>query len=55
MNNFIKEVRHEMQETTWPSAKDMRKYTSSVFAVVILFTLFFFAAESVLVWLLTFI
>ncbi len=55
MGNFIKEVRHEMRETTWPTAKEMRKYTASVFTVIILFTIFFFATESVIVWLLSLI
>lgn len=55
VKNFLKDVRYEMKETTWPTAKEMRKNTSSVFTIVILFALFFFAAESVIVWLLPFI
>lgn len=55
VSNFISEVRHEMAETRWPTAGEMRKYTVSVFTVVILFALFFFATESVITWLLSLI
>lgn len=55
MSNFIKEVRHEMRETSWPTGKEMRKYTASVFTVIILFVIFFFATESIIVWLLSLI
>lgn len=44
-----------MRETTWPSGKMMRKYTISIFTILILFALFFFATESVMVWLLSLI
>ena len=53
--NFIKDIRDEMKETTWPTAKEMRKNTNAVFTIVILFAIFFFATESVIVWLLAFI
>ncbi|HLR91453.1 MAG TPA: preprotein translocase subunit SecE [Atopostipes sp.] len=55
VSSFFSEVRHEMAETRWPNAKEMRKYTVSVFTVVILFALFFFATESVITWLLSLI
>lgn len=55
VGNFFKEVKHEMNETTWPSRKEMSKYTASVFTVIILFAIFFFATESVIVWLLSLI
>ena len=55
VSSFIKDVRDEMKETTWPTATEMRKNTNAVFTIVILFALFFFAAESVIVWLLSFI
>ena len=55
VGDFFKGVRYEMKQTTWPTAKEMRKLTASVFAVIILFTLFFFAAESIIVWLLSLI
>lgn len=55
VGSFFKEVREEMQETSWPTGKEMRKYTASIFTVVVLFALFFYATESVIVWLLSFI
>lgn len=55
VGSFFKEVKEEMKETTWPTGKEMRKYTASIFTVVVLFALFFYATESVIVWLLSFI
>ena len=55
MTNFIKDVKYEIEETRWPTAKEMRKNTISVFTIVFLFALFFFAAETVIVQLLAFI
>lgn len=55
VGSFFKEVKEEMQETTWPTGKEMRKYTASIFTVVVLFALFFYATELVIVWLLSFI
>jgi preprotein translocase subunit SecE len=55
VGSFFKEVRQEMQATSWPSGKEMRKNTASIFTVVILFALFFYASESIIVWLLSFI
>lgn len=55
VTSFIKDIKHEVKETTWPTAKEMRKNTASVFTIVILFALFFFVAESIIVQLLPFI
>ena len=55
VGSFFKEVRYEMKETSWPTGEQMRKYTSAVFTVVILFALFFYVSESVIVWLLSLI
>lgn len=55
IGSFFKEVKHEMEETTWPSNKEMSKYTASVFTIIILFAMFFFVSESIIVWLLSFI
>lgn len=55
VSTFLKDVKQEMSETTWPTVKEMRKNTTAVFTIIILFALFFFAAESVIVWLLAFI
>ncbi len=53
VRSFFSEVRHEMGNTKWPTAKEMRKNTVSVFTVVALFTLFFYATESIITWLLS--
>lgn len=55
VSNFMKDVKYEMKETTWPTAQEMRKKTVYVFTTVFLFALFFFVAESIIVKLLTFI
>lgn len=55
VSSFFKEVTHEMKETTWPTAKEMRKNTNAIFTIIILFALFFYATESVIIWLMTFI
>lgn len=55
VSNFFSEVRHEMAETKWPTAKEMRKNTASVFTIVILFAIFFYASEFVITSLLSLI
>lgn len=55
VTTFYKDVKHEMKETTWPTAKEMRKNTIAVFTIVILFALFFFVAEAIIVWMLPFL
>lgn len=46
ISSFFSEVKHEIKETTWPTANEMRKNTTSVFSVIVLFALFFYATES---------
>lgn len=55
VSKFINEVKHEVGETTWPTAKEMRKNTTSVFSIIVLFALFFYATESAIQWLLSLI
>lgn len=55
VSNFFNEVRSEMRETTWPSSTEMRKSTSSVVSIIILFAIFFFITESIMTWVLSFI
>lgn len=55
VSNFFNEVKHEMAETKWPTAKEMRKNTASVFTVVILFAIFFYVTEFAMTWLLSLI
>lgn len=39
--NYIKEVMEEMKSVTWPTLKEVNRYTWTVIASVILFGLFF--------------
>ncbi|WP_124057734.1 preprotein translocase subunit SecE [Vaginisenegalia massiliensis] len=39
--NYIKEVAQEMGKVTWPSFKEVNKYTWTVIVSVILFGLYF--------------
>lgn len=55
ITNFMKDVQYEMKETTWPTAKEMKKNTISVFTIVFLFALFFFVTETIIVQLLPFL
>lgn len=55
VSNFFKDVNHEIKKTTWPTAKEMKKNTNAVFTIIILFALFFFVAETIIVWALPFI
>ncbi|MGP6140755.1 MULTISPECIES: preprotein translocase subunit SecE [unclassified Jeotgalibaca] len=39
--NFLKSVRDEMKLVTWPSGKELSKYTNTVIVTVLLFAAFF--------------
>ena len=41
IKNFFGGVRQEIKTVTWPTGKELRKYTLTVFAVCLLFVLFF--------------
>jgi len=45
IKNFFGEVNHEMKETNWPSAKELRKNSITIFSVMILFGIFFFFSD----------
>lgn len=49
---FLKEVKDEMQKTSWPSGKELRRDSGIIFSVLIFFSLFFFVADTVIVFLL---
>lgn len=55
ITSFIEDIRYEIKETTWPTAKEMRKNTISVFTIVFLFAVFFFITETIIVKVLPFI
>lgn len=55
ITSFIEDIKYEIKETTWPTAKEMRKNTISVFTIVFLFAVFFFITETIIVKVLPFI
>ena len=44
---FFKQVKKEMKKVSWPSKKQMTKYTISTLCFIVLFALYFFGIESV--------
>jgi preprotein translocase subunit SecE len=48
---FVREVRQELAKVTWPSRRELVITTVSVFVMVILAALFFFAVDQVISWL----
>lgn len=55
VKTFFGEVKHELKETTWPNKKEMKKNTLTVFGVMAFFTVFFWASDSLLQFLLNII
>ncbi len=57
MMGYLKNVMTEMKKVTWPSAKEVRKYTTTVMVMVVLFALFFAVADygfsNLINWLVT--
>lgn len=52
IKTFLGEVKYELKETTWPKKDVMKKNTVTVFGVMAFFGVFFYAADSLLVFLL---
>ena len=44
--SFVKQVKSEMKKVSWPSKKQMTKYTISTLCFIVLFALYFFGVES---------
>ncbi|OJF90117.1 preprotein translocase subunit SecE [Alkalibacterium sp. 20] len=55
VKTFLGEVKHELKETTWPTKVAMKKNTITVFGVMAFFGVFFYAADSVITFLLNLI
>lgn len=55
VKTFLGEVKHELKETTWPKKDAMKKNTITVFGVMAFFGVFFYAADSVITFLLNII
>lgn len=52
VKSFFSGFRQELRQVTWPTGKELRKYTLTVFGVVILFAIFFFAVDSAITFLI---
>ena len=50
---FLQEVRAEAQKVTWPTRKETTVTTIMVFVMVALASIFFFAADQVIRYLVT--
>ena len=52
---FLQEVREETRKVTWPSRKETMITTAMVFVMVALSSIFFFAADQVIRYLVAFL
>lgn len=52
VKSFFSGFRQEMRQVTWPTGKELKKYTLTVFGVVFLFAVFFFAIDSAITFLI---
>ncbi|UUX33035.1 preprotein translocase subunit SecE [Fundicoccus culcitae] len=54
--NYIKNVAKEMKNVTWPSVKEVNRFTLTVIVMVIVFALYFaltdFASSEFIAWLI---
>lgn len=49
VTSFFREVKEEIQKTDWPTGKELRKDSATIFGVLIFFSLFFLLSD----WILT--
>lgn len=52
---FIRQVRMEMRKVTWPSRKETTASTIAVFVMVIMASLFLFAADQIMAVIVRFV
>lgn len=52
IKNFFSEVKAEMKAVEWPTGKELRKNSLTVFSVVALFAVFFLGVDSAISTLL---
>ena len=52
---FLQQVRAEASKITWPSRRETMISTAMVLVMVIFAALFFFAADQLIGWLLSFV
>ena len=51
IKDFFSDMKSEMGKVTWPSKKNMVKYTIASLVFIIFFALFFYGIEVVMAWL----
>lgn len=52
---FLQQVRAETSKVTWPSRRETLISTAMVLVMVVFAALFFFAADQLISWLLSFV
>ena len=52
---FLQQVRSEKSKVTWPSRRETLISTAMVLVMVVFAALFFFAADQLISWLLSFV
>ena len=52
---FVQQVQQETRKVTWPSWKETRMTTLMVFVIVALASIFFFATDQIIRYLITFL
>lgn len=52
---FVQEVRHETSKVTWPTRNETLVTTVMVFILVFLASVFFFVADQILNWIVSFL
>ncbi|OJT95381.1 preprotein translocase subunit SecE [Metarhizobium album] len=52
---FLQQVRSETSKVTWPSRRETLISTAMVLVMVVFAALFFFAADQLISWLLSFV
>ncbi len=48
VTNFFGEVKEEIQKTDWPTMKELKKDSSTIFGVLLFFSAFFYIADWIL-------
>ena len=46
-DNFFKEVKKELKKVSWPSKKNMVKFSITTICFIVIFSLFFFGLDSI--------
>lgn len=49
---FLKQVRSEAQKVSWPTRKETIQSTIAVFIMVVIASIFLFAADQILAWVI---